>query len=261
VFTLVKESQEYCVYCSRYVRTRKVTTNHLVHLVISLGCAPWVFVWLLAALVAGFHPYRCHRCGYLLGSGATFFRAILFPLIGVVVFLTALVVGVIVYSGRWTRTTQPPAPEPPPPEVAPPEPDPPPVQVVGRVAGPPPARPAAEPEPGPMPREVRSAGPEPAPRPPPQPPGPDTIDGRTVAERQAIYRKVTAALAKVETDAVKKFGRKPDKDDPVSLSLPYKVFVEAGRDKVYSDLFLSDAVRRDQAEAILAEGDARKWAK
>ena len=24
---------------------------------------------------------------------------------------------------------------------------------------------------------------------------------------------------------------------------------------------LSDAVRRDQAEAILAEGDARKWAK
>ena len=259
MFNLVKESQEYCVYCSRYVRTRKVSTNHLVHLIISLGCAPWVFVWLLAALVAGFHPYRCHRCGYLLGSGASFFRAILFPLIGVVVFLTALVVGVIVYSGRWSRTTPPPASEPPPPEVAPPEPDPPPVQVVGRVAGPP-AQPAAGPEPGPVPREVRPADLDPAPRPPAPAERLDLIDGRTPEQRQAIYRKLTAALAKMEAAAAQKFGRQGN-DDPRSRSLPHQAAVEAGRTKVYSDLFVSDGVLRSHAEAILEEGDSKKWPK
>jgi hypothetical protein len=260
VFNLVKESQEYCDYCGRYVLTRKVTTNHIVHLIISLGCAPWVFVWLLAALVAAFQPYRCTRCGWLLGSGATLFRALLAPLIGVIVFLAALVVGIVLFSGRWPRTA-PPVAEELPPEAAPPAREPPPAPIVGRPVGRPPDRPFADPEPGPMPREVRPTGLEPPPKPPAPPVSPDTIDGRTLAQRQAIYRKLTAALAKVESDGARKFGRTPGNDNPRNRSLPHQAFLEAGRSKVYSDLFVIDGVSRAHADAILAEGDAKKWPK
>jgi hypothetical protein len=95
---------------------------------------------------------------------------------------------------------------------------------------------------------------------PPEPKG-DRVDGRTLAERQAVYRKVAPQMERIEADAVKRFGRKPTKDDPVTFSVPYNAFVDAARAKVFTDLFATDRVLRSEAEKILAEGAANGWPK
>lgn len=89
----------------------------------------------------------------------------------------------------------------------------------------------------------------------------DLVNGRTLADRKAIYGKLSLALAEVEAAAVKRFGKKPGRDDPASLAVPYKAYVDFARNKMFSELEKTDGVRRSHAEAILAEGDAAGWPK
>lgn len=84
---------------------------------------------------------------------------------------------------------------------------------------------------------------------------------RTVEERKAIYATLTGSLARVEAEAIKKFGRKPKADDLAGFSAPYKLFVDRETDKVYQALFRDKGVDRYEAESILEEGSTRGWPK
>jgi hypothetical protein len=107
---------------------------------------------------------------------------------------------------------------------------------------------------------------------PPAPPKPEPVAPverpkaqapreRPAEERKAIYTTLTASLARVEAEAIKKFGRKPKADDLAGFTAPYKLFVERETDKVYQALFRDKGVDRFEAEAILEEGTTRGWPK
>jgi len=258
VFQSVSESQEYCDYCRRYVLTRRIGPNHILHLLLSLLCCwPWVFVWLVLTVISAMEPHRCTRCGSQLGG--SILRAILFPLLVVVVFLVALIVGLAIWSSTGSRTeTQEPNGERPAPQVPP-----------GRnaekedVEQPPEPRlpEPGRPDVGPMPREVRPGkAPKIEPTPSTKKPA-DVVDGRTLEERKSIYADLAAALTKVEADAVKKFGRKPNKDDNAGFTVPYKLFVERETAKVYETFGRDRGVRKSEAESIHDEGVSKGWPK
>jgi hypothetical protein len=105
---------------------------------------------------------------------------------------------------------------------------------------------------------VPTIGPKTSPEPKPKE---ELVKGRTLAERKAIFADLTARLAKVEADAVKKYGRRPKKDDGAVFTIPYRRFVEGETEKVYRALRDEHAVDPADAEVILAEGNEKSWPK
>src|SRR5262245_60963316 len=80
-------------------------------------------------------------------------------------------------------------------------------------------------------------------------------------DRKAVYAHLVAGVARVEADAVKKFGRKPKADDLAGFTVPYKIFVDRETDKVYQALEREKGIKRPDAEAILKEGNSKGWSK
>lgn len=57
-----QESSGFCRSCGRNVLIRRASTNHILHLLLSILTAGiWIVVWLLASVRIG--GWRCTSCG------------------------------------------------------------------------------------------------------------------------------------------------------------------------------------------------------
>ena len=60
----MKTTQRYCHTCNAARPFHKNTTNHLLHLLLSLvTLGVWIPVWIVIAFSSPFRRYRCGRCG------------------------------------------------------------------------------------------------------------------------------------------------------------------------------------------------------
>jgi hypothetical protein len=63
-----EESQRYCPSCEQKVLARRKSTNHLLHLALSvLTAGLWIIVWLAASGMKG--EWLCTRCGTACDAG------------------------------------------------------------------------------------------------------------------------------------------------------------------------------------------------
>ena len=58
----IENSQKFCDRCNDYVLATKKSTNHILHLLLSiLTCGIWILVWIAVSMKVG--GWRCSRCG------------------------------------------------------------------------------------------------------------------------------------------------------------------------------------------------------
>jgi hypothetical protein len=84
---------------------------------------------------------------------------------------------------------------------------------------------------------------------------------RPLEERKKIYIAIQAALAGVETAAVKKFGRKPKADDSAGFAVQYRLFVERESANALDALTRDRGLLRFEVNEIKREGDDDGWPK
>ena len=59
-----QEASRYCKHCGKQVLVRRASTNHVLHLLLSIvTCGVWLPIWILGALCNQTIKWRCTHCG------------------------------------------------------------------------------------------------------------------------------------------------------------------------------------------------------
>jgi len=60
----IEKQRRYCPEDDRMVLAEKPSTNHLLHLILTIFTAGlWLIPWVLVSMNAASNPYRCPHCG------------------------------------------------------------------------------------------------------------------------------------------------------------------------------------------------------